>query len=397
MTTYTFDATSSYEKRNGIDGSESTVVRPFSYINDFSLTASVKLPNWRQVIANGHCATTPRSGMKRHGSYKPAYFNAENDEGWWWNGNFSNGIQASPPVPQLLTTMSSLEQEALSRYVKNAQGILNAFQGLTFLGELNEVLRQIKNPAKTLRKRVQTHIHKTRKKVRGMRAGSAKRHRVVSDTWLEAVFGWQPLIGDIDSGMDALTRWYDPAVRLIPVVGKASDDSKEWHITNTPTYGPLHLEIPQWDFHHDKVRYRGRVRWDPASSQDSWRYYGLSWRDVLPTAWELIPYSFAVDYFTNIGDIVSAWSAGRSYIAWTDRTRYRRTIRRTINGTFKFWDSNYKVGTHFVQPESVHFTSFRWDRGQYFGSLVPDFTWEIPGVGSKKWLNLAALSLGKAT
>jgi len=36
--------------------------------------------------------------------------------------------------------------------------------------------------------------------------------------------------------------------------------------------------------------------------------FGLDLDDIAPTMWELVPYSFVVDWFCNISDILAAWS-----------------------------------------------------------------------------------------
>jgi hypothetical protein len=39
---------------------------------------------------------------------------------------------------------------------------------------------------------------------------------------------------------------------------------------------------------------------------------------IIPTAWELLPWSFLIDYFSNIGDVLETAVVSRSNIAWTN-------------------------------------------------------------------------------
>jgi hypothetical protein len=197
--------------------------------------------------------------------------------------------------------------------------------------------------------------------------------------------------------MDALTRWNHPNERSRPVFGQAGDESIQLYDTYTPTYGQIRLNLSVYDKRNDLIKFFGRVNWDPSTDQNSFKYYGASWRDILPTAWELIPYSFAVDYFTNIGDIVSAWSFGSKDLRWVSRTRYSKQLRWSEDAGGAHWVNSNPEGSWTYRPESINFSTTSFDRGQYYGSLVPDFTWEIPGVGSKKWLNLAALRIAKTS
>lgn len=55
------------------------------------------------------------------------------------------------------------------------------------------------------------------------------------------------------------------------------------------------------------VRYRGRI--DAQVDAPVWNnldLFGFSAKEFVPTLWELLPWSFLVDYFTNVGDILDA-------------------------------------------------------------------------------------------
>jgi hypothetical protein len=396
MKTYHFRVdTEWYFKAPSYDG---TRYNQKSWDQSFQLSASVRLDNWRNLIAQGKCATTPRDGLKQSGTYRPGYFEASSPDGWEWHGQYSGGVTAKPPPALSVTDMYAVEQSALSKFSKNAQSVLQAFDGLTFTGELLETLRMIRNPAKALRKSMGQYLDRTRRnkfrKRSKLKPGTRDFQKASTDSYLEATYGWQPIVSDIDSGMEALTRWVDPTKRLIHVIGKSVEESETLYATYNPTYGPVRVTIPVWDSFTDTVRFRGAIKWDPAY-QHSFGYYGVSLRNILPSAWELLPYSFLVDYFTNIGDILSAWSFGRSQVAWVDRTRHRKTVRSEREARVLYWDHSTAEGTHFVRPEHIKFTTTSFDRGQYLGTLVPDFTWELPGVGSRKWLNIAALGLAR--
>lgn len=363
---------------------------------------SARNPNWRRDIANGLCATTDAYGTKHTWAVKPARFEASNVDGWEWRGTFLDSTGISFPSLSLDVTLDIVENSALNKYVKKSQDVLRGFQGLTFLGELRESLLMIRRPATALRREVGRHIEKTRRKTRKLKAGSPSMKQAVAGSWLEAVYGWQPLFNDIEEGMATLSGFKRPTQRLIPVSGKAR---LETPIELTPFYpyaGPLDLVRTGRTVYVTEVLFRGRVIWDP-SVQAEFQYWGVTPSEILPTAWELIPYSFVIDYFSNIGDVISAWSFGSSHIAWTDRLR-RRESTLTARSVFSSWRYQNSVGytdegrlekDHYYEPEYYTLAVSKWDRGQYYGSLVPDVTWEIPGVGSRKWLNLAALATVK--
>jgi hypothetical protein len=117
----------------------------------------------------------------------------------------------------------------------------------------------------------------------------------------------------------------------------------------------------------------------------------------LPTVWELIPYSFLIDYFTNIGEIIEGWSSLLTRLAWCNRT-VRRSYVRTLSSHAdlssiqKFNPSVNSVS--FVPSEGV-ITKSHVLREKFEGTRVPDFVLKVPGMGSLKWLNIAALIAGR--
>ena len=123
--------------------------------------------------------------------------------------------------------------------------------------------------------------------------------------------------------------------------------------------------------------------------------FGASWGDIIPTAWELIPYSFLVDYFTNIGDVLNSWSVRKGDIAWCNQTVRNRGIR-TLSELRLNKAYTQSAVTAFLQWQSAYISTspFRSVREQITrGASIPgypDFRIEIPGL-STKWINMSAL------
>ena len=127
------------------------------------------------------------------------------------------------------------------------------------------------------------------------------------------------------------------------------------------------------------------------------RAWGSSTRDFLPTVWELIPYSFVVDYFTNIGNMIDSLSIIESDIGWKDYTSHQICSRYSNGAQFTGLKSlfphsvGYNIEDEQVEAGSQEVTKKIISRGQYGGSLTPGLQFKLPGAGSLKWLNLAAL------
>jgi len=61
---------------------------------------------------------------------------------------------------------------------------------------------------------------------------------------------------------------------------------------------------------------------------DNWNLFGFQPSEFLPTAWELLPWSFLADYFSNIGDCLTAWSTvtDKVEVAYINRTIVQKTV-----------------------------------------------------------------------
>lgn len=51
---------------------------------------------------------------------------------------------------------------------------------------------------------------------------------------------------------------------------------------------------------------------------------------MIPTAWEMLPWSFLIDYVSNIGDVISANLVSMENVAWVYKVT-RRSARKSTN------------------------------------------------------------------
>lgn len=350
-------------------------------------------PNWRKTIARGGNATTSASGSKRserlpRASGSISVSKQENPLNPY-TGIYSGEVSGSPSASAALFDYTKADAAARLKFIDNYRSTRQAFSSGTFLGELRETLHMIRHPALSLRRGIDRYGMAVKKRLTRTKR-YADRLKVVQDTWLEYNFGWAPFVHDITDAYNELVTgrsfWLEP----VKGFSKFTDRSGGQYITNL--LGTLNCRIDYQSTTETSVRYLGAVRADrhsPPSLMDAW---GFRPEDFLPTVWELIPYSFLVDYFTNIGDIISAMSEGPVSLAWGCKTsRGERKLTQTGGYLFKTAGTIGTVKGSCSGFQSTY-TTFARVSVSNVSVGVSDFGFKLPEFQSKKWLNIGALA-----
>jgi len=224
--------------------------------------------------------------------------------------------------------------------------------------------------------------------------------RYLRDTWLEWSFGVQPLISDIKSGYDALSSLNEDVNEYASGIGRRTN------VTQTEQFGQgdvISSNVLSWTFQDRKsqdysVRYFGKV--NVKTNPGGWRFasdtFGFRWAEFVPTVWELIPYSFLVDYFTNIGDIITAYSTCSSALKWVARTEREELFVEYVGfKPNKLVLTQYQIREELFRPPTFRRSAKTVLRSTYVGSLIPQLEISLPGYGLK-WLNMAALAKSRS-
>lgn len=323
----------------------------------------------------------------------------------YFQGLANNQAALNPyslPSGGLTPPTQSATTQAMIAFTHNYRQKTTQFQTGIFVGELMETVRQLASPAKALRTGIDD-LYTRMIRVAGRRPSrllTAREKRNYADaiagTWLEWKFGVEQTIRDVDDASRAFRamangRCFD-IVRIVGQ-GKAAV-ATETHIPFTPgTAG--------WP---SDANYRSSLTIKKSTTVDirgAWKNenpsgdmplpmtFGTTVSDIVPTAWELIPWSFFVDYFTNIGDVLDAWSMRFINFEWlniTTRQRHEYISRPP--------PANYTGSYRYAVQCSVTHVS-RWDVSRapmLNNQWNPSLSVKIPGLGSTRWLNIAALA-----
>lgn len=353
-------------------------------------------PDFKRIIARGDNATSNLSGTKRtvriqRGKYLVSYQVDLNDPASkFWTGSEGLLTQSLGGEDPSAYSDSRASDMAMMRFIKKCIEAERYFQGGVFLGELRETLHMIRNPAKALRHGIDNFFGALKER-RRRRYSAADRGRIAADTWLEYVFGWAPLINDLTSGAEALYRLSSQPLPFKMVRAFYIDDFGGSSTVDHYDQGDLHWDVTRKHTRRVIYNYYGCVGLSANGPQLS-KALGVTLRDFVPTLWELIPYSFLVDYFTNVGDVLEAWSWNSSALLWSSAS----VVRESLSEARSQHEHTSVEGSPHLRWTSRRpcLTTSSWrvfNRGRIAPVYVPGFKLELPGFGTK-WINLAALA-----
>jgi len=372
----------------------------------FSSTNTVngyKNPRWKEQIKNGQQAATPFVGVKHSvESFTPFIISEEaipkpgytpNPASFQTKTNWGVRIPVQSSRDPSLLSEDVANNLALKQLVRKIRKKQTSFQGGVFIGELLQTVKLITSPVQSLRRGVTNYVEDLRRlKPRLRGATRRKATEAVRDTWLEYQLGWAPLISEVDAGVQTLAESKVLSDGTWEPTRAVGVDKRLYYTANSQigTGYPL-FQVTTNVYTNVVVRYISCIDVGTYSAL-SMRRIGLSPDGWLPTLWELIPYSFVIDYFTNVGDMISAATLAKSSIRWT-----LKTVRKEYVSEFHDWRPIATPETYYskyvltqVTPGKISRSKKHVNRYLYEGSLVPDLVFNTP-VNGTQWLNIAAL------
>lgn len=361
-------------------------------------------PQWRSQVAAHVSATTGMTGVREsidsvpcNGTLKTKNANAPGGQmtqtvtGYMTENRYLplTDFHQNPTIGT-----SSAQNQAMSKAFKQVRQAQISMSGGVFLGELREAAHMLRHPAKALRDHLGDYLKKLSK---AKKAKPKKWLDTLSQTWLESSFGWRPFVNDLEDAMKAyqeVQKGAEAEFRSIRAVGKA-----DGLVSQTLNDGFAPIGNFRWLGNKSVRDYaicviRGEVkRLAVTTAADKARVFGLTPGEFLPTAWELLPWSFLVDYFTNIGDIIENSVTDTSSVAWLNLTTIRKRVTfanvridaelcKTLNG-INFISVNGSSGSFVYNRKLV-------TRNKLSQLTVPPLTFELPGTTMKE-LNMLAL------
>lgn len=296
-----------------------------------------------------------------------------------WSPAFLGSAPSLPGVSPVLT-------EALA----NARS--KGFDVLTFLVELKKTLRLVAQFRDRTLKRAE-------KIADTISSNAVDPLAEFSATWLEGRYGWRILAYDLEGITEAFYKLNSTAPEFIR--GYATETNTATHTISsyvspfmigrqTPSYGNLSFR-PYGSFvieqTMEKETRAGVVL--EALLDD------LVEIDPLVTAWEVIPFSFIVDWFINVNEVLLAYSpfASENLLgAWTktsERTTTSTSFQLLTGGNAGSWERKVTSG-----GGTYLFETISYDADRLSASPSANLSWKV-NLDGFKITDLASIFLSR--
>lgn len=232
-------------------------------------------------------------------------------------------------VSHSIALPTAVENEALMKIIKKVRHERSHLNGQAFVGELREAIHGLRHPFQSMREQVYAHLTTLNKRKRGLASLPEPKRRkawreTVSGTWLETNFGLRPLVNDVKEIAEALGRFQfeQPIKRRL--------QSKAFRLDRTDWRYETGFGDHQLRVHTDCMSETSafctysvgmEMTRAPAGSLESLKEtLGFNLENFVPALYEVMPWSWLADYFTNLGDIINAGTTSHQGITWISKT-----------------------------------------------------------------------------
>lgn len=196
-------------------------------------------------------------------------------------------------------------------------------------------------------------------------------HRVsYAKTLLEFEFGWRPLVKDIQSCQDALSSLL---FKSLPVKVKAKVETG------------FNLVLTNMSASVNKgMRVDRKTLW-VESSIGRLSQMGITFPDLITAIYNLIPFSFVVDWAWNLNSYLDAWATREQINPIGTQRSYKETYE---TGGFAYTGPRGYDRWYFVSDNGTRTESFRYERGK----MTPGWPLALPPFLPGKILELRHLT-----
>lgn len=392
------------------------------------------VPGWREIIKNGGNAASAYS-LNRYSflervsgsAYCAAYPAPVTGNPHPTITQSFSGFAVKPGTTfsHLLSSSAAAEAMALSQLYRKIDSELARLNGGAFIVEFGDVIRQFRRPFKAVVDLTNKRINLLANARKGLSGPKHLRRetyeKIVADTYLEYAFGLAPLISDTKAIAEAFAKFnheksaeYAEDQRLGFFEQRTKVTGSGTTTASTTDVGDLAVLSSSFMVYKTvtKTETEVRCRYTCGLSSSLKAAFGSNERLIqilgfepakwIPAIWEGIPWSFLIDYFSNIGDILQAGATNTSSVTWISKAvTYRTTM--TSSSTVDSRATSNRI-TAFGFPAGAGggncglFKVIRttFDRTLPSSLPLPPLVFSLP-IDYQKYVNMAALLLSRRT
>lgn len=262
------------------------------FVDRFDKPLTVRRPKPADLFANSTARRVVRSVAEyTYGTLSNSPWNQwkTNAPFTYWVGKISNPSSLSEPSVNSFSTLDNRVRHKIKDQNVNLANTMAEYRQISNLlfSTAHDVIRTFHSlrSGRALRDFVSMLSHpKTR---------NAKR---LSNRWLEYQYGWRPLLNDVHSGAEALAKKLQTGVYLHQTASDRRTDKgfSPYVLGGTSFEATLRMRV--------RARYKISTTGLKTLSE-------LGFANPLSLAWELVPYSFVIDWIIPVGDYLGGLDA----------------------------------------------------------------------------------------
>jgi hypothetical protein len=288
---------------------------------------------------------------------------------------------------------ATASQQARSRLLGSYISAKNTWRGGNFLAEVGETIHMLAHPVQSIYKATWEFAGTVKRLGRVYRI-KKQYGKHLADAWLAYVFGIRPFVEDANDAHAALKELAEGNKKdIMPLKGHGRNTVMVHN--DNPGFTPYlflggtcayrRIQKNTYDF-----RYRGAIAASLTGGTSIAEEFGVGIFDVVPAIWEAVPWSFLVDYFANIGEMIDSMRYAGASFNWL-----YSTVRNS--GVVQYSDPIVTApqitgGTASISSSTAWTLCVRVSRTPSSTMPYPPWRFKIPNIDSLKWLNVAALA-----
>lgn len=323
---------------------------------------------------------------------------------WWQGGN---------TLSHLAADASKARSMALSKLYKKLESDRSEMNAAASLAEIGDVLRQFGRPFGAMLdafSRHQNRLYFERRRLVGRSSWREEQfRRIAAETWLETSFGLIPVIADAVNLAEAFGRWQyelsdSPKLRD-RMRSRANDLIAVQNGSGTQVFFNIACEGTSKTETDARAQYvvglKGEVRAEFGSNDRLLELLGLEPRNIPLAIWEATPWSWLVDYGTNVQQILQAGATITSRVEWIVLSETKVTTRTSKcvarPDAVAPWGSIRFRSKKAVKPDDFEVKMIRttFNRTIPTSLGVPPLYFKSPLGDVKKMANLLAIAVVK--